>query len=303
MASNLTRRKFLETTGTLAAGCISGLAFLFSLLENGDIENIMVNHTEPGMSYHTEPRTACTIGVGDTGFEVISLLRQNPFLQKPVWSHEAVEYVEMCVQECNPMRIYHFQVSLETPDLDRYHPLFLVGSCDDSAFWSARDFVKSFNPYFLLTCASSKKAQNWPDPSENETVITFEALEDTYQIARIIHNVYAAVAVPGMAGLNDFREVLGGSTVLAIEYRSSKEGIPDLKEFFDQHSETIRNSHAIACIFSFRGRDSVEGLHYETAIQAILPLAENRDFLLGDHFSATEDEFEVLVLCQTAKLT
>jgi hypothetical protein len=109
------------------------------------------------------------------------------------------------------MEIYHFGSGIEVmPHLNEYNLLFLIGSCDDQAFWFARDFVQSKDPHFFVTFGLAKDGVDWPNLSENESILTFETPEDMVKISKTIHHLYAA-ALPGYIclGSEGIRAALG----------------------------------------------------------------------------------------------
>jgi len=309
MSTGLSRRKFLHFTGALAAGCYgTPLSFAFPSIEDSDCEN--ANPGPEGIkaaAWRPEPMTACVVGVGDVGFQVINMLRQSSMLLEPVETPQIIAYERVTVRTYNPVEFHWFDDGIDLiPHLDQYHPLFLIGSCDDRAFWSARDFVKSCDPYFLMTCALAKDGQVWPEPSENETIFRFETLEDVAKITRIIQILYAVAAKPGVISIDyvDIKAALRGCVPEIMEYRSIRNEVAGIKEFLASHSAVINAAYGVVCIFCFKDWDSVESQHYEAVIKLISDLTEDGVFTVNcDVFSPIESAFELVMFCQTAKRT
>ena len=301
MSSELSRRKFLHLTGAFAAGFYSaGIPFSFATSSPGEVDS------KENQAQHF---TACVIGVGDVGSQVAGLLRQNPIFLKR-WEHPGVicengqhKHVVDSVNE--PVKFFNFSERQTVPDLDQYHPLFLIGSSGDSSFRQARDYLKSFNPYFLHTFAQGDKMSDWADLSENESILPFESSEGPAKIARLIHHLYALLAMPGWIGIdyNDIKYMLGGTTLRAYEHieHSLKNRVADIDEFIAYHADAIRKGCLI--VFCYKEMDPLYDLKFDAVINPILKLGDEIDLAVADHASSIESDFELILLCRTSKQT
>ncbi|MGC9195294.1 MAG: hypothetical protein ACP5IL_07555 [Syntrophobacteraceae bacterium] len=296
MSSSLSRRKFFCLSGAVAAGCYSASrSFPFELLKA----------CKDGLKV-TEQRTAWAIGVGPVGLQAIHLLRQNEMISENREIEQIVAGESSTLHVHNELKMQYLNDAMESVGaFDPAEPVFLIGSTDDPAFHTARDFVKSRDPRFLLTAALAREDYVWPDLSGNESIVTFGALEDTPRITRIILHLYALIARPGVIGVDfsDVRMVLGGGAVRALEYRSPKFDADDLKDFLTRHSKDIAEADGVARIFSLGVPASMLLSQYlEAIIDAFMPqMDQGGDCLLANNFSAADGAFELVLLCRTAR--